>query len=120
MAKHPAMSSTYLDFHKAFDSVPHNELMIKLWNIGITSNLWLWIKEYLTDRNQRVCINGCHSSSLPVISGVPQESILGPILFLVYVNDLPLQVSFSDVFLFADDTKCLSHLPWIPLNYKKT
>ena len=69
--------------------------------------MWLWIKEYLTDRNQRVCINGCHSSSLPVISGVPQGSILGPILFLVYVNDLPLQVSFSDVFLFADDTKCL-------------
>ena len=54
-----------------------------------------------------ICVNGCHSSSLPVISGVPQGSILGPILFLVYVNDLPLQVSFSDVFLFADDTKCL-------------
>ena len=79
----------YLDFRKAFDSVPHNELMIKLWNIGITGNLWLWFKEYLTDRNQRVCISGCHLSSLPVISGVPQGSILGPILFLVHVCQRP-------------------------------
>ena len=97
----------YLDFKKAFDSVPHNELLIKLWNIGITGNLWHWIREYLTGRHQRVCINGCHSSTLPVISGVPQGSILGPLLFLVYVNDLPSQALYSDLFLFADDTKCL-------------
>ena len=71
---------TYLDFHKAFDSVSHNELLIKLWNIGITGNLWLWIKEYLSDRHQRLCIDGCYSSSLPVISGVPQGSILGPLV----------------------------------------
>ena len=97
----------YLDFKKAFDSVSHNELLIKLWNIGITGNMWYWIREYLTGRHQHVCINGCHSSTLPVVSGVPQGSILGPLLFLVYVNDLPTQALNSDLFLFADDTKCL-------------
>ena len=71
---------TYLDFHKAFDSVSHNELLIKLWNIGITGNLWLWIKKYLSDRHQRLCIDGCYSSSLTVISGSPQGSILGPLV----------------------------------------
>ena len=99
----------YLDFRKAFDSVPHNELLIKLWSIGITGNCWYWIKEYLhvSHRTQQVCINGCYSSSLPVISGVPQGSILGPLLFLLYVNDLPIEVSHSTPYLFADDTKCL-------------
>ena len=70
---------TYLDFHKAFDSVSH-KLLIKLWNIGITGNLWLWIKKYLSDRHQRLCIDGCYSSSLTVISGVPQGSILGSLV----------------------------------------
>lgn len=97
----------YLDFRKAFDSVPHNELLTKLWTIGITGNCWYWIREYLSGRSQQVCVNGCHSSSLPVISGVPQGSILGPLLFLLYVNNLPNQVLHSTPYLFADDTKCL-------------
>ena len=104
----------YLDFQKAFDSVSHSELLVKLWNVGITSNLWLWIKEYLSNRHQQVCINGCYSSSLPVISGVPQGSILGPLLFLVYINDLPQQVLHSDILLFADDTKILKSISSVP------
>ena len=94
----------YLDFKKAFDSIAHNELLVKLWSFGITGNLWWWFRGYLSSRHQCVIINHCISDPLPVISGVHQGSILGPLLFL---NDLPTTVSSSHTFLFADDTKCL-------------
>ena len=97
----------YLDFKKAFDSVPHQELLLKLWEVGVVGSLWRWFREYLTNRYQCVCINNCNSSTLPVISGVPQGSLLGPLLFLIYINDLPSSLNHSDTFLFADDTKCL-------------
>ena len=66
----------YLDLHKAFDTVPHNELLFKLWSIGITGNLWELFRSYLSFRSQCVSINGILSDNLPVISGVPQGSIL--------------------------------------------
>ena len=100
----------YLDFKKAFDSVAHNELLVKLWEFGITGNLWKWFRAYLGHRRQCVSLNGCTSNTLPVISGVPQGSILGPILFLVFVNDLPSSVFSSTMYLFADDTKCLKRI----------
>ena len=100
----------FLDFSKAFDSVPHNELLQKLWAIGITGPLWHWFQNYLTNRYHYVCIDGESSPLLPVLSGVPQGSILGPMLFLIYINDLPNAISHATSYLFADDTKLLKSI----------
>ena len=96
----------YLDFRKAFDSVPHNELLLKLGKAGITGRLWKWLRAYLNSRKQCISIDGQCSGLLPVLSGVPQGSILGPIFFLIYINDLPPCSIYSSMLLFADDTKC--------------
>ncbi len=94
----------YLDFKKAFDSVPHRD---KLWRIGITGNLWCWFQSYLNGRSHYVTFDKAMSDILPVLSGVPQGSILGPLLFTVYVNDIPETVHYSHCYLFADDAKLL-------------
>ena len=100
----------YLDFQKAFDSVPHEELLYKLWILGITGPLWFWIKSYLSNRAHYTSVLGGSSMCLPVKSGVHQGSILGPLFFLVYINDLPTAIPLSLPFLFADDTKILKQL----------
>ena len=92
-----------LDFSKAFDKVAHEKLLLKLHFYGIRGKTLQWIKSFLDNRNQKVVINGVNSDQIPVSSGVPQGSVLGPILFLSYINDLPEQVK-SPVRLFADDT----------------
>ena len=94
----------YTDFQKAFDKVPHRRLLAKLWNYGVKGNVHNWIRDFLSDRKQTVKVNGESSSEANVTSGVPQGSVLGPILFIIYINDLPLAAE-SKVMMFADDTK---------------
>ena len=94
----------YLDFSKAFDRVPHARLVNKLRAHGIGCTLSAWIGEWLTDRQQRVVLNGAKSDWSHVKSGVPQGSVLGPILFTIYINDIDCNIT-SNLLKFADDTK---------------
>ena len=97
-----------MDFSKAFDVVPHQRLLHKLDHYGIQGTTRNWIQNFLTDRTQKVVVDGISSESARVRSGVPQGTVLGPLLFLTYINDLPSTVS-SQVRLFADD--CLLYRP---------
>ena len=97
-----------LDFSKAFDVVPHQRLLHKLDHYGIRGTNPNWIHNFLTNRTQKVVVNGSSSESARVKSGVPQGTVLGPLPFLTYINDLPSTV-WSQVRLFADD--CLLYRP---------
>src|SRR6201995_2585804 len=101
----------YTDLEKAFDKVPHQRLLSKLYSYGINSCLMSWINSFLSSRFQRIKINGCLSESKPVLSGIPQGSFLGPLLFVIFINDLPLECSdMCTSFLFADDAKLYKHI----------
>ncbi len=94
----------YLDFCKAFDVVPHERLLRKIEGYGINGTIADWIRSFLSDRKQRVLVNGCASGWAPVTSGIPQGSVLGPLLFLIFINDMPDAVH-STLLMFADDAK---------------
>ena len=99
----PEVRSVFLDISKAFDKVWHEGLFYKLKSMGISGELYNLLENYLSDRFQRVLLNGQASSWRPVLAGVPQGSILVPLLFLIYINDLPNELK-SNAKLFADDT----------------
>ena len=101
----------YTDFEKAFDKVPHKRLLSKLYSYGVNEELILWIKSFLCHRNQRIKIKDALSSVKPVLSGIPQGTILGPILFLIFINDMPnVCENLSRIYLFADDAKLYKHI----------
>ena len=91
-----------IDFAKAFDSVPHGHLLLKLQALGVHGSLLQWFRSFLTTRRQRVVVNWHFSDWSAVSSGVPQGSILGPLLFIIYVNDISSAVR-SNIQMFADD-----------------
>lgn len=96
----------YLDISKAFDKVWHKGLLFKLKKFGIQGNMLQWFSSYLSDRSQRVLINGQFSDWIKILAGVPQGSVLGPLLFLIFINDITDVVMNCNIRLFADDT-CL-------------
>ena len=107
IAKHLSTDSQedaiLLDFSKAFDKVPHTRLLEKLSFYGVRDGTLKWISAFLSQRKQQVLLEGILSSEVDVTSGVPQGTVLGPLLFLTFINDLPDCIQFSSAKLFADD-----------------
>ena len=102
--------SIYLDYAKAFDKVDHELLLQKLQKYGFGSQIINWVKSFLCNRKQSVVVNGVHSIIASIISGVPQGTVLGPLLFILFINDLQDCVSHSRVSFFADDTRVSKHI----------
>ena len=109
------MDIIYLDISKAFDKLAHTRLLGRLQQYGISGKLHDWFRSYLQGRKQQVTVLGATSQELPVTSGVPQGSLLGPILFLLFVDDLPNAVKTSRVASYADDTKIFKSIDSIRL-----
>ena len=96
--------AAFIDLKKAFDTINHNILVRKLPHFGLDENLIAWVTNYLTNRVQKCTVNGHTSEEQPITCGVPQGSILGPLLFLLFINDIDVNFVHSKVLLYADDT----------------
>lgn len=105
MDRNTQVDVVYTDFSKAFDKINHNLLLKKLHRVGVHGNLLRWIDSYIRNRSQAVCTKGYCSTYLPITSGVPQGSHLGPVLFTIYINDIEMYLSSTNVLLYADDAK---------------
>ena len=99
------IDTIYCDFMKAFDTVPHQRLIEVLMHYGLEGPILAWIKDFISSRKQQVHVNGCKSKYFDVISGVPQGSVLGPSLFIIFINTLVDKSGKSELFLYADDLK---------------
>ena len=104
------VDAIYLDFAKAFDKVDHHLLLKKLERYGFPDKLIAWISSFLSNRLQQVVVNGEMSYPATVISGVPQGTVLGPLLFILFINDMDNCVINSIIRFFADDTRILKHI----------
>jgi hypothetical protein len=102
MSSGKQIDAILLDFSKAFDKVPHRRLLMKLDHYGIRGTTLKWIQDFLIGRTKQVLLDGTHSSTCDVDSGFPQDTVLGLLLFLIFINDLPEYVT-SNARLFADD-----------------
>ena len=100
----------YLDFAKAFDKVDHRLLLPKMKNLGFHERVTKWVKSFLSKRQQSVVVDGVSSNKVAIQSGVPQGTVLGPLLFIIFNNDMKLSVKGSIIRLFADGTRILKHI----------
>ena len=98
----------FLDLSKAFDALDHDTLLETLYSLGFLDSAVFWFKAYLTNRTQSVNVDGVLSDPQSIQFGVPQGSILGPLLFILYINNLPSVVQSCDIQLYADDTLLFS------------
>jgi len=102
----------YTDYEKAFDKVPHRRLLNKIFSFGLPIQIVNWIRSFLHNRFYKVIINSSLSDSYPVLNGIPQGSVLGPLLFIIYINDLADICIHDeiDIYLYADDAKIYKHV----------
>ena len=103
--RHPNADVIYLDFAKAFDKVSHKILLKKLENLGIGGKILTWLKSFLSNRFQSVSVEGKLSFIHLVLSGVPQGTVLGPLLFIIFIDDIYESVKYSLARSFADDSR---------------